>query len=282
MVILGIGSSASVDTPPSQTDSLLDPSTVPVVISGWSTAFGGPQALPAEKLIERRLRLQNQSELRVWEETGNNIARHIWDAALAAVMCLQRGITDPGATAMPRLQDHLRGRGDQTLRVVELGSGCGIVGIALAEMMPRCAVTLTDLPEVDDIVARNIKAAHPARGSTIDFRVLDWDQAPGEDVFSQPVDLVLVSDCTYNADSLPSLVRMIDALVRRSSNALVLVALKRRHDSEAVFFDLMHDAALSTLERDTIALPSPYADGDEDLQENTIEIYLFGRSKSRS
>lgn len=73
MVILGIGSSASVDT-----DSLLDPSTVPVVISGWSTAFGGPQALPAEKLIERRLRLQNQSELRVWEETGNNIARHIW------------------------------------------------------------------------------------------------------------------------------------------------------------------------------------------------------------
>jgi len=80
IVILGIGSTA-VDTPSSNgthADSLLDPWTVPVVISGWSTPFGGPQALLAEKLIERRFYLQAQSELRIWEETGNNIARHIW------------------------------------------------------------------------------------------------------------------------------------------------------------------------------------------------------------
>ncbi|KAL1965926.1 hypothetical protein VTN77DRAFT_5059 [Rasamsonia byssochlamydoides] len=280
IVILGIG---SVDTPSpggALADSLLDPSTVPEVISGWSTAFGGPQPLVAEKLIERRFRLQNQSELRVWEETGENIARHIWDAALAAVMCLQRAIIDTGAMAMPHLQERLRGRGHRMLRVVELGSGCGIVGIALAEMMPRCSVTLTDLPEVHDIVTRNIKVAHPAPGSTIDFRVLDWDQQPGEDVYSQPIDLILVSDCTYNADSLPSLVRMIDTLVRPSSNALVLVALKRRHDSEAVFFDLMQDAAFSSLERDTISLPCPYAEEEEDLQGETIEIYIFGRNES--
>jgi predicted nicotinamide N-methyase len=190
-------------------------------------------------------------------------------------MCLQQALTGTRAMALPRLQERLRG--DQPLGVIELGSGCGIVGIALASTMPRCSVTLTDLPEVHDIVTRNIKAAHPAAGSTIDFRVLDWDQ-PDEGVCSQLIDLILVSDCTYNADSLPSLIQTIDALVQVSADALILVALKRRHDSEAVFFDLMRDAAFSSLEHDTISLPSPYAEQDGEPQGDTIEIYTFGRN----
>jgi hypothetical protein len=76
IVILGIGVDAASNG--TQADRLLNPSTVPVVISGWSTPFGGPQALLAEKLIERRFHLQGQPGFRIWEETGNNIARHIW------------------------------------------------------------------------------------------------------------------------------------------------------------------------------------------------------------
>jgi predicted nicotinamide N-methyase len=174
---------------------------------------------------------------------------------------------------MQYLQKHLQSRAGQTLRAVELGSGCGIVGIALAEMLPRCSVTLTDLPEVDDIVSRNIKLAQPAPGSTLAFQVLDWDEQPNDDVCRQSIDLILVSDCTYNADSLPSLVRILDILVRKSPDALILVALKRRHDSELVFFDLMQGAAFTITEHDTIALPSPYSDRE------IIEIYAFGRSK---
>jgi hypothetical protein len=74
--ILAVGTK-SASTENLDTD-LSDPKRVPLVISGWSAPFGVRQNTPAEKLIERRFVLQNKMQLRIWEETGNNIARHIW------------------------------------------------------------------------------------------------------------------------------------------------------------------------------------------------------------
>ena len=59
-------------------DYLLGNFGIPLVISGWSTPFGGSQSLVAEKLVERRFGLNEGLDLRIWEETGNSIARHIW------------------------------------------------------------------------------------------------------------------------------------------------------------------------------------------------------------
>ena len=59
-------------------DAILGGVGVPLVISGWSAPFGGSQSLVAEKLVERRIGPTNRLDLRIWEETGNSIARHIW------------------------------------------------------------------------------------------------------------------------------------------------------------------------------------------------------------
>jgi predicted nicotinamide N-methyase len=173
---------------------------------------------------------------------------------------------------MQQLQNCIKKGGKKAVRAVELGAGCGIFGIALAQMLPRCAVTLTDLPEVDEIVSRNIQAARLAPGSALDFQVLDWDEKPSDDVFGEAVDLVLVSDCTYNADSLPALVRVLGYLTNVSPHALVLVSLKRRHESEAVFFELMQKASFAILEQTDVSLPAPYSETD------SIEMYAFGRT----
>lgn len=156
---------------------------------------------------------------------------------------------------------------------MELGAGCGIVGIALATMLDKCDVLLTDLPEVEEIVTRNIKGASPRPSSRIQFQTLDWDEPP-PDLRSQPLDLILISDCTYNADSLPALVSVLGQLVRRSPEALVLVALKRRHDSEAVFFELMRTAGFTGSEPSNIQVP-----GQHDQVEQ-IELYCYRRQSS--
>lgn len=157
------------------------------------------------------------------------------------------------------------------LRILELGSGCGIVGIALSQLLSTCSIVLTDLPEVEDIVTRNTAAANPARSSSLEFQVLDWDGELSGRVCNGGIDLIVVSDCTYNADSLPALVSVMSKLVQLSPDALILVAVKRRHDSEAVFFDLMQAAELSKLDQDTIKLPSQHDDEDQ------IELYTYGR-----
>jgi hypothetical protein len=203
------------------------------------------------------------------------------DAGLASVIYLQRALDDIKTTAgkpkykhpeskMPALTRLLSNARSSPIQVVELGAGCGIVGIALASMLPNCSVLLTDLPEVESIITRNIEGAQTAPQSSVGYQNLDWDNPP-DDLCSRPIELILVSDCTYNADSLPALVNVLDRLVRTSPDAIILVALKRRHDSETVFFDLMRSAEFTAVQ-DSLQLPSQHDQVDE------IEFYCYSRT----
>ena len=76
-IILGIGPINNArQSGPVFTDHIPDRYKMPLVISGWSAPFSHPGI--ADKLVERRLCLGNGLQLNVWEETGNNIARHLW------------------------------------------------------------------------------------------------------------------------------------------------------------------------------------------------------------
>ncbi|KAL4754169.1 hypothetical protein BDW72DRAFT_148415 [Aspergillus terricola var. indicus] len=259
-------------TKSTSSDFLLDQHSIPLVISCWSATFGGPQSLVADKLVERRFRVNQSVELSIWEETGNSIARHIWDAAVASVMYLQQMLAGHPGSSNPVLQHVLQSDRSGPLNVIELGSGCGIFGIALAELLPQCSVLLTDLPEVEEIITKNITVAQPAHASKIHYRPLGWEEELPDDLFgNQSIDLILVSDCTYNADSLPALVSVLGRLVNLSPHAVVLVALKRRHESESVFFDLMQSASLHDLHSHHMQLPSQHEQWDE------IELHCYGR-----
>jgi len=89
------------------------------------------------------------------------------------------------------------------LRVLELGTGCGVVGIALAHILQDATVLVTDLPEVTEIIQRNVSCAKPAAGSSIRFEKLDWDSVLPSSLTTDAMtfDLVLAADCTYNPDS---------------------------------------------------------------------------------
>ncbi len=69
---------------------------------------------------------------------------------------------------------------DPPLKVLELGSGTGLVGLAAAALW-RCPVVLTDLPEIVPNLRRNAqlnrKVIHQ-RGGCVTVETLDWDQPP--------------------------------------------------------------------------------------------------------
>lgn len=77
-MILGIGVRGSNSHDLQKGDVITLDAALPVVISGWSAPFGGPNKLIAAPLIERRLDHQSGTLLTIWEETGNNIAQHVW------------------------------------------------------------------------------------------------------------------------------------------------------------------------------------------------------------
>lgn len=81
-----------------------------------------------------------------------------------------------------------------------------------------------------------------------------------------------MADCTYNPDVVPDLVITLQRLAEENSDLLILLAMKVRHESEMVFFDLMQKGGFAV--REKCILPLPVV-GDDEGEE--IEIYVFGR-----
>ena len=122
------------------------------------------------------------------------------------------------------------------LKVLELGSGCGIVGLALAAMRGSCHVLLTDLPSAEEISHRNLHHSRKQLQGNASFQIFDWDDPVPP---STSPDIILIADCTYNPDNADSLVRAIEKCVNGSRETIIALAHKKRHDSETLFFDLI-------------------------------------------
>ncbi|KAH0542228.1 hypothetical protein FGG08_003350 [Glutinoglossum americanum] len=195
------------------------------------------------------------------------------DAGLILMSFLDAGIT-AGAIDVASLRETLATAKQRRLNCIELGTGCGIVGLGLAQALPNCDMLLTDLPEAMDVVKRNMLSARPAPNTTINFEVLDWGKDLPTTISSKEFDLILVADCTYNPSSMPSLVCVLATLARRSPGAMVLLAQKVRHSSEAIFFE--HIAESGFIQNDHVAIPLPSDEelGFSDDSEN-VDIYIF-------
>ncbi|KAI1752993.1 putative methyltransferase-domain-containing protein [Xylaria castorea] len=245
--------------------------------------------------IEGDWRLNLQFE----EDIGESIARHIWDAGVVASAFL--------ADACSSLESirELFPIERERFNVLELGSGVGILGITIASVLPKAAaaqgqtlkdarVLLTDLEEAEERARSNIARAKATLGLNsidganvaIEYENLDWDEGCegrfGPLTAAISWDLVVLSDCTYNVDSLPSLVGTLSALhaakeQHRGTEAIdavkssVLLATKPRHSSEQALFGLLKDQSWMYRVVKEILLPKI---GEED---EVVQIYLLER-----
>ena len=158
--------------------------------------------------------------------------------------------------------------------MLELGSGCGIAGIGLAQLYQNCNVLLTDLPEAMGVLESNIAQAQVAAGSNLSQAILNWDDNLPIDVTKEKYHLFLVSDCTYNSDSIPALIRTLRALIKISPRASIVVSMKVRHSSEVIFFDMMKDVDFQIVGEARMPLPDSHRNGVGQELEN-VEIYTF-------
>jgi predicted nicotinamide N-methyase len=96
---------------------------------------------------------------------------------------------------------------ESQLRVLELGSGTGLVGMAVAAVL-GASVLLTDLPEIEGNLTRNVKQNRPeieALGGSVISAVLDWS-------YPQDVSWPAISDPATDAQSATSVERKTDPI----------------------------------------------------------------------
>lgn len=246
-------------------------SAVPSILDVWSASLSLRSEGRAKRVVERRLQLPGKCLVRQWEETGDSIARHIWDASLGCLILLEKYLTSHATNDLPSIRNLMVQDKSRHLRVLEVGAGCGLVGIALSQLR-KCEVLLTDLEDAQDILQTNIDCATPVAGSSLARQVLGWGL--GTATLANPkFDLVLVSDCIYNPDSSVQLVQTLREITRRNPDVVIFVAFKRRHDADDVFFDHMTANGFLITEQATIELPNIAS--DYDAYEPRIDAFTF-------
>lgn len=177
---------------------------------------------------------------------------------------------------------------DKQCTILELGTGCGLVGLVLGSLCENSRLILTD---VDDgslkLAADNARKSRGIFNSVWECRSLDWKE-PNKFNFDGSLAFIVASDCTYNSDSIPHLVRTISDLVQRSTelhksspSPQIIVSTKKRHPSEAIFFELMNKSGFEQKEHTTVSMPDQYRESVvQDVE--MVDVCVFERPIKKS
>ncbi|CZT17978.1 uncharacterized protein RCC_03817 [Ramularia collo-cygni] len=243
---------------------------LPPVVDIWSGQLNPTKGhFESGWRVERRFTSFPGRNVSLLEDAGDSIARHLWDGSQALAQHLDQAISLLQPNTLPLLEYVLISATYRRLNVIELGCGCGTVGISIAQAIPETDVLLTDLAEVTELVKANIARMNPAMSSRARFLPLDWLEPLPAKLQTRTNDMIVVSECTYNSDTLEPLVEMLLTLTVKSPKAVIVVCTKTRHESEAVFFDLMRNAGF--IEEGSMRLPlagqpgQGYADSATDV-----------------
>ncbi|CAL5219246.1 g1040 [Coccomyxa viridis] len=143
----------------------------------------------------------------------------------------------PSSRTLLRYLDHRQPQVWQGKRVIELGCGCGLVGLCFAACGAH--VLLTDLPEPLDLIRSNIglnQCTIDAAGGTAIAHELTWGVTQARQLPQQwqSPDVVVAADVVYRQELFQPL---LSALVMLGGkDTVLLLAHVRRWKSDKRFF----------------------------------------------
>ena len=194
----------------------------------------------------------------------------IWEAGIVLAMYLEHDARQPTPSHSVRDQ-----------RVIELGSGTGVSGLAAAALGAQ--VTLTDAAHVVPHLQSNVEknsAALAAAGGRATVVVLDWEM--GAHLAQLPAcETVLGADLLYQREGrqLPALAVVLKQLLTptpaQPAGGRLLLAHKSRHD----VLDLAMLDALGRVGIDLAAVP--FADLHPEYRSPSITLYCGRMSNAR-
>jgi len=158
---------------------------------------------------------------------------NLWDGSLLLARYLE---------ALP---DHVKSKS-----VLELGSGCGLVGITAGFLGAR-DVVLTDLPYVMPLMKENVNTNMTKVQASLCVKIrcmtCDWFNPPGVDEFgfsligseySKFPDVILIADCVWVEHLVNPLLKTIDCLTDGHTEVIISYQRRGRTAHEALWCGL--------------------------------------------
>ncbi|KAL7090393.1 hypothetical protein ACP275_12G038300 [Erythranthe tilingii] len=171
---------------------------------------------------------------------SQGLSFQLWPAATTLYTLLDRHRSGGEDAAQPTPLSALLTAPDRRLRILELGSGTGLVGIAAAALL-GASVTVTDLPHVLPNLQFNVDAnagiLAAAGGGTVGVAALAWGDRAHMEAVGMDYDIVLGSDVVYHDHLYEPLLQTLKFFLLESEKRIVfLMAHLKRWKKESAFF----------------------------------------------
>lgn len=155
----------------------------------------------------------NNQPLEIYQTRIGSVGSWCWESAI----CLAEYCYD-------HMFDQFKNK-----RIVEIGSGTGIVGLQLCALGGN--VTLTDREEYLGLLEYNIKKNQEYFSGKAQATTLFWgDDFDEKDDCFRNLDFVIVANCVYHSIDLDALVKTICNLCPENSQTCVLCSYELRND----------------------------------------------------
>ncbi|CAA3031401.1 N-lysine methyltransferase METTL21A-like [Olea europaea subsp. europaea] len=194
------------------------------------------QSQEIQQQIYNLLSINSTIVIRQFPSQG--LSFQLWPAATTLVTLLDRHhprITTP-------LSAVFNGSGatqHRPIRILELGSGTGVVGIAAAAILGG-NVTVTDLPHVLPNILFNVNANAEMlkhHGGAVEVAALSWGDTHNMEAIGREIDLIMGSDLVYHDHLYEPLLETLKFFLSRSEKRIVfLMAHEKRWKKESAFF----------------------------------------------
>jgi len=168
-----------------------------------------PYGKPSRNLTERafplagtQIKLSQNSDLQ-----QQKVGEVVWDASYLLAKYIESHVPVSGK------------------RVVELGAGCGLVGLTVGLLGGD--VTITDRERELEMARRNIRLnqplleARPVTTGKINTMMLQWGTSESVQELAPPVDLIVGADVLYYSKAFPLLLQTLKALSGPSTVILI-------------------------------------------------------------
>ncbi|WVW80047.1 hypothetical protein I302_102020 [Kwoniella bestiolae CBS 10118] len=217
--------------------------------------------LPRHQVLESQQGTE-QEMLRIIEQTSFDLDKKIWDSGLALSSWFWKYL--PSTSDLDGKSDELVRkvfdllRQEDDLDILEIGSGTGLVSIALALAIQRYLpdskrnIIATDLdtaiPLMNENLSFNSLLSSSSSNAQVNAKVLDWDQPLPSWVSSNPPELIVAADVTYNTSAFPSLLRTLTSLLAPSpakKPPILILAYKQRDPSERDLWTMLQEKGVS-------------------------------------
>ncbi|KAI1008140.1 hypothetical protein K3495_g89 [Podosphaera aphanis] len=119
-------------------------------------------------------------------------------------------------------------------RILELGAGGGLVGLAVAlGCKTNAPILITDQENMIDLMRKNIQLNE--LDSSVKELVLNWgDPLPREVIETSP-NVILAADCVYFEPAFPLLLKTLEDLVMLCKHAVIYFCFKKRRRADMQF-----------------------------------------------